>query len=85
MITESQKVPIFEEGRVTKVLNIIQDITERKKAEGALRKSEKELKKRVKELEEFYDIAVSRELRMVELKKENKELKEELEEYRKRE
>jgi DNA-binding NtrC family response regulator len=40
---------------------------------------EKELQKKIKELEEFYDIAVGRELRMVELKKEIDSLKKNLE------
>ena len=40
---------------------------------------ERELKKRVKELEEFYNIAIGRELRMKELKDEIESLKEELE------
>jgi DNA-binding NtrC family response regulator len=44
---------------------------------------EKELQKRIKELEEFYAIAVGRELRMVELKKEINILKEELGKYQK--
>ena len=44
---------------------------------------ERELQKRIKELEEFYAIAVGRELRMVELKKEINILKEELEKYKK--
>jgi PAS domain S-box-containing protein len=61
---------------------IFEDITERKKIEEKLLRSEKELKKRVKELEEFYDMAVGRELRMKELKEENKALKEELEQYK---
>jgi len=52
------------------------NITERKKAE-------EEIKKRVKELEEFYEMAVGRELRMVQLKKEIEALKEELEQYKK--
>jgi hypothetical protein len=47
----------------------------------ALKNSETELKKRVKELEEFYDIAISRELRMVELKKEMLQLKQHLEKF----
>jgi PAS domain S-box-containing protein len=50
----------------------IRDITDRKK-------SEKEIKKRVKELEEFYAIAVGRELRMKELKDEMEQLKGEME------
>lgn len=52
------------------------DITER-------RRIEKELKKRVKELEEFYDIAVGRELKMKELKAVIEKLRKELEECRK--
>lgn len=54
------------------------DITMRKKAEEALKRNEKELKKRVQELEEFYSIAVGRELRMKELKEEIESLKKEL-------
>jgi hypothetical protein len=47
------------------------DITERKQAED-------EIKRRVKELEEFYDMAVGRELRMVALHKEIEQLKQQL-------
>jgi len=65
------------------VIEYVRDITERKKAEDALMRSEKELKKRVKELEEFYDMAVGRELRMKQLKEENEELKQKLEKYQK--
>jgi DNA-binding response OmpR family regulator len=50
-----------------------------------LLKREKELSNKVKELEEFYDIAVGRELRMKELKEEIESLKEELEKYKKSE
>lgn len=56
---------------------------ERTRAERSLRKSEKELKKRVKELEEFYDMAVGRELRIRDLKEEVEELKEDLGKYKK--
>ena len=45
-----------------------QDITERKEAE-------EELKIGLKELEEFYQMSVGRELKMVELKKEIRRLK----------
>jgi DNA-binding NtrC family response regulator len=48
-----------------------------------LQKREKELKKKVKELEEFYDMAVGRELRMKELKEEMEELREELKKCKK--
>jgi len=53
------------------------------KMEEKLLMREKELQKKIKELEEFYDIAVGRELRMVKLKKEIDSLKKELEEYKK--
>lgn len=59
------------------------DITGRKQAEEALRTNEKELKKRIKELEEFYDVAVGRELRMMNLKQENEDLKLKLAKYEK--
>lgn len=47
-----------------------------------LQKSEEDLKKRIKELEEFYDMAIGRELRIIELKEEIEGLKEELEKYK---
>jgi PAS domain S-box-containing protein len=59
------------------------DITERKKAEESLKSSEQELIKRVKELEEFYGMAVGRELRMKQLKNEIEKLTKELEKYKK--
>jgi DNA-binding NtrC family response regulator len=46
-------------------------------------RSKKELKKKVRELEEFYDIAVHRELRMKELKEEIESLNEKLEKHKK--
>jgi PAS domain S-box-containing protein len=52
------------------------DITNRKRIE-------KELKKRVRELEDFYDIAVGRELRMKELQDEIGALKKEMKKYKK--
>jgi len=55
---------------------------ERKRAEEALRNNEEELKKRVQELEKFYDMAVGRELKMIELKEEIERLKEELKKYK---
>jgi len=44
IITETKKIPIFEDGKVTKVITIIHDITERKHFEEALRESEKRFK-----------------------------------------
>lgn len=45
------------------------EITERRKIEDALKNSREELKERVEDLEKFYDMAVNRELKMIELKK----------------
>jgi PAS domain S-box-containing protein len=56
----------------TKSVASLLDITDRKRMEG-------ELKKRIKELEEFYNIAIGRELRMKKLKDEMESVKEELE------
>ncbi|MBU7019374.1 MAG: PAS domain S-box protein [Theionarchaea archaeon] len=43
-ITETRKIPITEEGKVTRVITVIQDITERKKAEEELRESEEKFR-----------------------------------------
>lgn len=68
--------PIEENGRLIGAVVAFTDITEYKRAE-------EEIKKRVKELEEFYGMAVGRELRMKELKEKNEALKEELAKYKK--
>jgi PAS domain S-box-containing protein len=65
-----------DKGKPLYIGNIITDITERKR-------SEEENQKKVKELEDFYRMAVGRENRMMELKKEIEKLKEELEKYKK--
>ena len=67
--------PIVIDNKVIGVYGIYRDITKRKKAE-------EEIKKRVKELEDFYDMAIGRELRMIELKEQMEELKEELSKYK---
>ncbi|MEW6067650.1 MAG: PAS domain-containing protein [Nitrospirota bacterium] len=63
-------------GNVTSVIECIDDITEKMNLET-------DLKKKVNDLEDFYDLAVGRELKMIELKKEIESLKEELERYKK--
>jgi len=40
VITETRKIPLIESGRITHVITLITDITERKRAEEALRQSE---------------------------------------------
>jgi PAS domain S-box-containing protein len=58
------------------LVGIFRDITERKR-------QEEEINNRIKELEDFYRMAVGRELRMKELKEEISRLKEELEKCKK--
>jgi PAS domain S-box-containing protein len=70
-------------GKVLGMIGAARDVTKRIQAEDALKQSEQELKKRVQELEEFYHLAVGRELRMIELKQEIESLKEELAKYKK--
>jgi PAS domain S-box-containing protein len=68
--------PIFDSsGKFVGSFAVLTDISE-------IRRTREELKKRVKELEDFYDMAVGRELRMIELKDEIKQLKKELERNR---
>ncbi|MGB9716443.1 MAG: response regulator [Thermodesulfovibrionales bacterium] len=64
---------------VPSVNRALREVEER----SARRQAEEELKKRFKELEEFYEIAVNRELKMVELKEEIERLKEELRRHKK--
>jgi len=58
------------------IITVCENITENKRLED-------ELKKRLKELEEFYDMAIDKELRIKELKEEIESLKEELTKYKK--
>jgi len=59
------------------MMGIFRDITERKKAR-------EEIDNRIKELEEFYEMAVGRELKMKELKEEANRLREEVKDLRSR-
>ena len=71
--------PIFDEtGNVKMMIEYSFDVTDRKKAEQALLKTEQELKKKLEESEKFTKFAVNRELKMVELKKTIEALKKEL-------
>jgi PAS domain S-box-containing protein len=71
--------PILDEkGNFQRAVIIGTDVTNLKYTEEKLISSEKELKKRVDELEKFYEMAVGREVRMSDLKKEILSLKKEL-------
>jgi PAS domain S-box-containing protein len=71
--------PIYDEGgNYLYSVIIATEITALKNTEQRIIDSEMELKERVEELEKFYDMAVGRELRMKELKKEIKRLNGEL-------
>ena len=70
-------------GRISNAVIQHIDITEREKALDARRQSEEQLKTRVQELENFYEMGIGRELRMIELKKDVERLKEELGRYKK--
>jgi PAS domain S-box-containing protein len=62
------------EGRIVGGVNMLMDITERKKNEEALLHSHAELSAHAEELARFNRAAVGREMRMIELKKEVNEL-----------
>lgn len=82
--------PVYEEkGDVLKLYNerlimqLEQKMIDLEKEIAERKKMEKEVQKRIKDLEDFYDMAIGRELKMIELKNEIKELKEELSKYKK--
>ena len=57
VIIETSGVPIFDkDGNFSGYRGIDRDITKRKMSEKTLKKHERELQKRLKELEELYDI-----------------------------
>jgi len=71
--------PIFcDSGKLIGYRGADKDITERKKAEEELLKSKNILQDKIKDLETFHNIAIGRELRMIELKEKIKELEEKL-------
>ncbi|MBI5195524.1 MAG: PAS domain S-box protein [Nitrospirae bacterium] len=63
--------PVFDEkNEFQHAIIMLTDITELKKAQQVLTTSQKELEKKVDELERFYEVAVDREIKMKELKQE---------------
>lgn len=67
-----------EKEKKMKSVIIATDITELKNAQQRIKESENELKMKVDDLEKFYEMAIGRELRMKELKKEIKRLNRQL-------
>jgi len=70
----TKKAEEEEEEEERFVMVIIDDVTEKVKAEEKIKKARNELADKVAELERFSKVAVGRELKMVELKKRIKEL-----------
>lgn len=69
-------LPVFDEkGEFLYTIITATDITELKNIQQTLSESRAELKQRVEDLENFYDMAINRELKMKELKKEIADLK----------
>jgi PAS domain S-box-containing protein len=75
--------PIHDEKEnLLNTVIIATDVTELKHAQQKIKESEKELKKKVDDLEKFYDMAIGREVRMKELKKEIKKLTSKVDGYK---
>ncbi|MCD4797280.1 MAG: PAS domain S-box protein [Candidatus Cloacimonetes bacterium] len=85
IITETRKIPVIDNGKVTRIINIITDITEQKKAEKELKRYHEhleelvkertaELEEKNKELERYNSLFEGREFRIKELKDKVKEL-----------
>jgi PAS domain S-box-containing protein len=71
-------LPVFDEkGEFLNTVITATDITELKRIEQSLTESRAELNERIDDLENFYEMAVNRELKMIELKKEIIRLKDE--------
>ncbi|MBI5664056.1 MAG: PAS domain-containing protein [Nitrospirae bacterium] len=70
-----------DKEKLLKSVIIATDVTELKTAQQRINESEKELKVKVDDLEKFYEMAIGRELRMKELKKEIKRLNRQLGNY----
>jgi PAS domain S-box-containing protein len=81
----SQRPLHDKKGKYMHTVIIATDITSIKNAQQQLQQSEQNLKSQIEDLETFYEMAVGRELRMKELKKELKKLNAELSKYRENE
>ncbi len=80
-VHEGAKVFYDKTGKPIRMVGVIQDITERKRAEDELKKSKNELQSKFNDLERFSRLSVGRELRMVDLKKSLKILENKLKKH----
>jgi PAS domain S-box-containing protein len=81
----SQRPIHDKKGNYLHTVVIATDITDLKNTQQKLKQSEQDLKQQVEDLEKFYDMAVGRELKMKELKKEIKRINAELSRYKEHE
>jgi PAS domain S-box-containing protein len=81
----SQRPIRDKNGNYLHTVVIATDITDLKNTQQRLKQSEQNLKQQVEDLEKFYEMAVGRELKMKELKREIKRLNEELSRYKENE
>lgn len=84
---EGENIPVIfsnsllknKDGHIIGIICIAKDITQLKKTEEQLQKRAWELETKIKELEKIQKLTVNREFKMMELKEENKKLREEVE------
>jgi len=81
----SQRPLHDKKGNYMHTVIIATDITHLKNTQQQLKQSEQNLKQQLEDLEKFYDMAVGRELKMKELKKEIRQLNTELSQYKENE
>jgi PAS domain S-box-containing protein len=78
----SQRPLKDKDGKFLYTVVVATNITHLKNTQRQLKQSEEELKERIEDLENFYDMAVSRELRMKDLKKKILSLEEQISQYK---
>lgn len=73
---EDSAAPVFnQEGRLIGVVLVFHNVTDKRRMEKELQRSRDRLYDRGKELEQFHDAVVGRELKMIELEKDNARLR----------
>lgn len=83
---EDSAAPIRDPGgKLLGVVLVFHDVTARRAVEKKLLESQRQLQERLSDLEQFHDVVVGRELKMMELEEEVARLQRELAEYKRRE